>query len=211
MIYVFYHNIIEGCQQKAIEEVFESLPINIQSQVLRQKHEKDRNRIIIGKALLIAALETLEIDHCLDEIKYTSHHRPYLSTSLDFNISHSQDFVVCAISKKNRVGIDIEKMEPVNLDDFGQGFSKHDWNYIMTAKDQQQAFYSLWTKRESFLKAIGTGFFQSSEKIDFCRNKIEWNANNWSIQEIFLHKEYCCHLTANQQSPLIQLQEIRLN
>jgi 4'-phosphopantetheinyl transferase len=211
MVYVVYHYIDEASDEKAIDSIFNSFPSTLQSQILKYKNQDDRDRTIIGKALLAEALKVLEIDYCLDEIKFTQHHRPYFNDSFDFNISHSQDFVVCAVSKTNRVGVDVEKIKPVDINDLKMGFSNEDWNYICGAEDQLQRFYSLWTKRESFLKAIGSGFIQLPPEVSYNTDKIAWNKKEWWVCEIPLHKEYSCYLAIDQPEPEIQLREIKFN
>jgi 4'-phosphopantetheinyl transferase len=208
MVYVFYHYIDEASDEEAIDNIFNSFPSTLQSQILKCKNKKDRNMTIIGRVLLVEALRVLKIDYGLDEIKFTQYRRPYFNDSFDFNISHSHDFVVCAVSKTNHVGIDVEKIKPVDLNDFKMGFRDKDWNNVLSADDRLKHFYSLWTKRESFLKAVGTGFIQLPAEVSYNANKIAWNKKEWSICQLLLHEEYCCHLVVDQSEPEIQLKEI---
>lgn len=211
MVNVFYHNIGESPEEKVIELIFNSFPEILQSKILQYKKQEDRNRAVAGKALLTEAMKILGVDHRLDEMKFNEYHRPYFNDSFDFNISHSHDFVVCTISKTNRVGIDIEKIKPVVLNDFKNVFSESDWNKIISAEDQLHAFYYLWTKRESFLKALGKGFFQSSTNLDFTGSKVSWDGTEWNIREIKLHRDYSCHIAMDQPDAEIQLQEIKFD
>jgi 4'-phosphopantetheinyl transferase len=211
VVHIFYHHNVQGSSSKTADKFLDSFPPGIQSQIVKYKNPADRNRAALGKALLVRALKILEIPESLDDIRYTRYRRPYFNDSFDFNISHKGDFVVCAISKTHRVGIDIEKVRPVVLDDFEHAFSEMDWSTILNsdASHQLQLFYSLWTKRESFLKAIGTGFHQSTNNIYIGSGTISWDKEQWFIQEIIIDKEYSCHLSVSQCLPRIQLQEIK--
>lgn len=75
-----------------------------------------------------------------------------------FSISHSGMWVLCAISDRP-VGVDLEKIVERNVDFAKQYFAPHeiDTLFSLTVSDQLNCFYTLWTAKESFLKAKGTG------------------------------------------------------
>ncbi len=81
--------------------------------------------------------------------------KPYLlDSAINFNISHSGDWVAIAISKDGPVGVDIEIDHSTNL-----------WREIMPNVSQDteiKNFYDnplhLWTAKEAVLKMLGTGF-----------------------------------------------------
>lgn len=148
------------------EEHLELLPKEARIKVLEFKYEVDRIRAFASELLkhyyLIFAIQARKEQVI---IKKDQNKRPYLSGSLnnyDFNISHSQDYVVMVITKNIRAGIDIEYINPkINHDEIGEiVFSKREQSY---ARQSIESFYILWTKKESLFKAIGTGFMD--EKI----------------------------------------------
>ncbi|MDF9507965.1 4'-phosphopantetheinyl transferase family protein, partial [Bacillus cereus] len=58
------------------------------------------------------------------------------------------------------MGIDIEQIRPIKLKDILKVFSEkeiEDLN-LKTLADKYNYFYDLWTLKESYIKAIGTGF-----------------------------------------------------
>ena len=83
------------------------------------------------------------------------------SDQLHFNISHSNDFFCCAISKEENIGIDIEytskrrqwKEIAINY------FHKEEIKFILKDSEnkREHKFYEIWTKKEAYLKAIGIG------------------------------------------------------
>lgn len=99
-------------------------------------------------------------------IQYDCFKRPYLmplehiATDIDFNISHSGNYVVMAVTMNGKVGIDIEH-RPINSDvsslkEMAQiVFSESEQLLI---NDNVNNFLLLWTKKEALLKAVGTGF-----------------------------------------------------
>ncbi len=86
--------------------------------------------------------------------------KPYLvaEPGVHFSLSHSGGWAVCAVSD-HPVGVDIEKCEPGRRDIASRFFHKEEVRYLNsllpTARDD--AFYSLWTLKESFVKSTGRG------------------------------------------------------
>ena len=74
------------------------------------------------------------------------------SDKCKFNISHSLGMVVLVVSNKP-IGIDIEKIREYDLDLKRFISSDEEFDYIKTDKD----FFSIWTSKESLVKAYGTG------------------------------------------------------
>ena len=125
-------------------------------------HKKlDRNRFIICRSILkfvLAAHTKLDVkDIYLD---YHLNKKPYLASHpwLHFNISHSEDFAVIAISR-NMVGIDIEYIsEDFNFTNLLPNiFNEKEILGIQNAVNKKHAFYTLWTRKEAFVKALGKG------------------------------------------------------
>lgn len=75
----------------------------------------------------------------------------------NFNISHSGDFVVCAIDDEN-VGIDIEKENYIKFANIAKDyFTISEFNYIVKQDldDKLSKFYEIWTLKESYIKCCG--------------------------------------------------------
>lgn len=88
--------------------------------------------------------------------------KPYLTGSdhLHFNISHSGDWVVCALDSQP-VGVDIEQILPADISTYKHHFSSTEYEelclHMGTAR--QNYFYDLWTLKESYIKQRGGGMF----------------------------------------------------
>ena len=85
---------------------------------LRYRRWQDKQAYLLGKLLLAKHLANSGYDlKLLKDVCYTKFNRPYLKINqVDFNISHSGDFVICAFSIDQMVGIDIEKFQSIDLD-----------------------------------------------------------------------------------------------
>ncbi len=56
--------------------------------------------------------------NCLSRIVEDEFGRPFVGNRIDFNISHSGGYVLCAITDSGMLGIDIEKIRPISLSDY---------------------------------------------------------------------------------------------
>lgn len=162
--------------------------------------ELDRNRFIIYRSILkfvLAAHTKLDIKNI--HLDYNSNKKPYLAShpSLCFNISHSQDYAVIAVSL-NQVGIDIEYM-PQNFNFTNlipDIFIDDEILIIQNAVNKKHAFYTSWTRKEAFVKALGKGIdedfkyipcLDGSHNID--SNMLK-NTKNWQVYSFDLADNY---------------------
>jgi len=81
--------------------------------------------------------------------------KPYLPDwpRVHFNVSHSGDLFVCAISADAEVGIDVERIREVPE---REAIAER---YGLDAA----RFFETWTEREAYLKALGVGVFGLDE------------------------------------------------
>lgn len=111
--------------------------------------------IILTKYLLIKSGISEQI---LNNIKRNSFGKPFLPDhNIDFNVSHSGDYVVAAYSAQQQIGIDVEQNRPMDLSLYESIFHPQELTFLQNA-DFPNAFFEVWTKKESLLKAKGTGF-----------------------------------------------------
>lgn len=73
-----------------------------------------------------------------------------------FSLSHSGNFAACAICEKE-IGIDIQKNSVYKENIIKRQFSVPEQEYIENAEDKDKAFTKLWSMKESYIKALGTG------------------------------------------------------
>jgi 4'-phosphopantetheinyl transferase len=87
---------------------------------------------------------------------------------LEFNLSHSGDLVVYAMSDRP-VGIDIERIRSMELSSIIQRFFAPSefaaWQKLPQI-EQEIAFFRTWTVKEAYLKAIGTGLHTPLSEVE---------------------------------------------
>ncbi|SFL37565.1 4'-phosphopantetheinyl transferase [Gracilibacillus orientalis] len=78
--------------------------------------------------------------------------------SFHFNISHSGNYVMCAIND-NDVGCDIEEIKPLNVEEISTAFfTNEECKYINSdSNNRLDKFYEIWTLKESYIKCCGLG------------------------------------------------------
>ena len=79
-----------------------------------------------------------------------------------FNLSHSRNYVCLAVSPNRRVGVDIEVLDKdiQRLDKIASfAFSDPEVQALSTypATSRREAFYTLWTAKEAYVKGTGEG------------------------------------------------------
>jgi len=94
---------------------------------------------------------------------YINEKKKPLSNDIYFNISHSHDYVILAISNKYNIGIDIE-LKNDKREDRLKNFicNKEELDFIKENDD----FYKIWTSKESLLKCVGTGLVNDLKKVN---------------------------------------------
>ncbi|RYE26025.1 MAG: 4'-phosphopantetheinyl transferase superfamily protein [Sphingobacteriales bacterium] len=136
------------------------------SERIKQKMQKYRHKIDAYRSLFAESLAK----YCIGQytcipcqgvvFQYLANGKPYVELDhVHFNISHSGNWVVCAVSHKP-VGVDIEQQLPNDLNDVAGFFSLQEQQDLFNRPKQEQLeyFYSLWTLKESFIKQTGEGF-----------------------------------------------------
>jgi len=108
----------------------------------------------MGRLLLKRGLESYGLDNDLEKIEFQKNGKPVLS-GIHFNISHSDHQIICGFSKDGPLGVDLEKINPIDFDDFASMFSAQEWTAIRGANDPIRTFYWFWTRKESIIKSLG--------------------------------------------------------
>ncbi len=140
------------------------------------RNRQVRDRFVAGRGFLrvtlAACLGVRPEDIRLGE---EEHGKPCLADgagyeSLSFNLSHADDWLVLAVARSRRVGIDMERMED-NLP-FREmariAFSPREKGELFSLPPGEQvaAFYRCWTRKEAYLKGCGRGFSVPADNFD---------------------------------------------
>lgn len=136
------------------------------------KFLRGKETFIASRWLLREALSTYaNVPPSELDFRRTAKGKPYLEGyGIEFSLSHSDRWALLAVSNKT-LGADIEVPQKTrDLLGIAQSFF-HPLEYAQLKEldetDQQDYFFQLWTLKEAFLKAIGTGISAGLDKIHF--------------------------------------------
>jgi 4'-phosphopantetheinyl transferase len=127
--------------------------------------ERDRRRYIVSRASLRRLLsEYVGIPPDSLQFRYGSCGKPELvlasSEPLFFNLAHSGEISVVAVTAAGRIGVDVEHARSFEMDDLARLFfspAEAAEFFTLSASQRQQGFFSCWTRKEAYLKACGRG------------------------------------------------------
>lgn len=106
------------------------------------------------------------------EFEFGPRGKPRLRNSaLEFNLAHSGELGLLAVSGSSPVGVDVEQLRPMpdGLDIARRFFSAREVAMFedVAATEHDVAFFNLWTRKEAWLKATGEGIAESLSKVEF--------------------------------------------
>ncbi|TYP72402.1 4'-phosphopantetheinyl transferase family protein [Paenibacillus methanolicus] len=118
------------------------------------------------------------------KLNQTAYGKPAFPGEWQFNLTHANGVVACALVRHRRVGIDLEYMEASNLNLVGHVCSQEERNYVQAnAGSELHAFYEIWTKKEALIKAAGTGFAMDPKEIRIALGAQRGERDGWLFME----------------------------
>lgn len=134
--------------------------------------EKDRDRYIIAHAS-VRDIVSRYLQCAPDYLKFSANEygKPFLpEQDVEFNLSHSSDFALIAVTRGRNVGIDIELVrENTELENLANRFfSPREISELMALPSDQRAhgFFNCWTRKEAYIKAQGLGLSLPLDSFD---------------------------------------------
>lgn len=180
---------IKKIELKRVNEISEERA----EKVKRLKKTDDKKRCIAGGLFINKFLSDTKIS--INEFG-----KPIADNGKYFNISHSGDYVLFALSEYE-VGCDIQKIRHVRTFDIAKTvFCSAELKSFGKSPDKLGSFYDLWTKKESLLKCMGEGFHRNSKSVDVSSDifKVKgkkyyfrtWNFSDYVISVCTEHNDF---------------------
>jgi 4'-phosphopantetheinyl transferase len=162
-----------GLKPEILQWYAQILSLDEQQRANRFRFERDRHRFIASRGILRSILgRYLRLEASRLEFRYGNTGKPALENflnpiCLEFNLSHTQDLMVCAVTVVHSLGIDLEGMRSIaDLQSLTQRFfspREHQAIQSLPAAQQPFAFLQYWTCKEAILKATGSGLGHLSQ------------------------------------------------
>ncbi len=133
----------------------------------RYKIQEKKQEFTLSRGLLRLLLSAyLKREPSKLEFPVSPDGKPYLQdSSISFNISHSGGLFLAGFSLFQNMGVDVQEVYPITARPqvIQSYFSDAEKEYLEKRPGGLDAFFSLWTAKESYLKARGKGFRLSSK------------------------------------------------
>jgi 4'-phosphopantetheinyl transferase len=144
-------------------------------------------------------------------------------SSLQFNMTHSGDLAVIALTLRREIGVDVEQIRP--LPDMQQiadsFFCPEEASEVMSfpQTERERAFFLCWTRKEAYIKATGDGL---SAPLDSFRVTIhpdsparflhvqhdETEAQAWTLHDLQVAVGYAAALAYRDQPRSLRLSSV---
>ncbi len=213
MTYILYAYIAREKHDFLLREILPSFSGEFQKKILKYKRWEDAQLSLLGRFLL---KHGLQYDHNNkyddNELHYSYYSKPYFKDQrIKFNISHSGNIVVCVITEVCDIGVDIEILEDVKIEDFKEQMTTAEWERIVSSNDKKGSFFEYWTQKEAVIKAHGMGLSIPLQSFEVINNKTMINEENFFLKEIKLDNKYKCHIAFKEEIDSIVLPPQRIN
>lgn len=157
--------------EKYFDNAYKYLSAERYEKFNRYKNIDDKLRCLASGILLAKFFSAEKIN----SIEYNKLGKPFIKGDKYFNISHSGEYVVLAISD-DVVGIDIENHNRAYDESTSERLQKkimsvNEQKYMMSSENKVEDFVKFWTLKESYLKWTGEGIRTQLSKIEFVINK----------------------------------------
>ena len=163
--------------ESVIENVSKTISKKEQNKAARFHFGEDQERFILSHGFLriiISSYLNQEPDNF--QFSFSKYGKPSLKNNqgdeiLSFNISHSADKAIFAITRNRMIGIDIERIvEGFPCEEIAERFFSPKENEellkIEPGNLRELAFFTTWTRKEAYIKALGDGLSMPLDQFD---------------------------------------------
>ena len=150
-----------------VDRLWPLMATDERARCLRFVRDDDRRAFAITRALVRLTLSTYGPTAPVDWRFVTNAHEcPFIETSqagtppLHFNVSHTEGVVALAVTRGNRLGVDVERVTRDVTDGVAERhFAPAEVRDLrrLPESDQPVAFFEYWTLKEAYIKARGMG------------------------------------------------------
>jgi 4'-phosphopantetheinyl transferase len=146
-----------------VERLYILLSDDERARAGRFRFVEHANRYTVARASLRRILSRYaDVAPGLLRFNYTANGKPFLAnTSTRFNLSHSSNLGVIAVTRDREIGVDVEQ---IRHDDDLLDISEHYFApaeravlRLLPAEERCFGFFRCWTRKEAYLKARGEG------------------------------------------------------
>jgi 4'-phosphopantetheinyl transferase len=217
-------------QSFALEKLHAILSADERSRARRFRFGKDQIQFIVARSYLRLILgRYVQCPPARLRFGYSAQGKPWLHPEngakhiLRFNLAHSGELILYAVSWQQEVGIDVEYMraETSYKTIAEQFFSPTEIATLRTlpSEQQSQAFFHCWTRKEAYLKARGEGLsfpldgfevsLDSSRPVSLKVYQFPYESEHWRLYSLFPKTQYVGAVAVEGQQHTLQFYSTR--
>lgn len=170
--YVDVWRIALDLSSDSIKLIESTLSADEANRAVRFHFEVDKNHFIVAHGVLRKILGCyLHCDPTELTFSLNQYGKPALvNSALEFNLSHSSDFALIAVTSDRKIGVDLERIRPdMELENIAsRNFSEIEVSELMGLPPEQRGigFFNCWTRKEAYVKAQGVGLSLPLDSFD---------------------------------------------
>lgn len=162
--------------------------------------ESDRESSLVARSVLrvlfsgYTGIPASEI-----HFQYLETGKPHVADSdIDFNVSHSGEWVVLAIGRNRNIGVDVEKIrrEMDVMSIASRYFTPEEAALIENAEDQHALFFHHWARKEAYIKACGSALFR--ELSTYAVPNDDGEKEGWFFQRLDAGSKYAAAVVTDK-------------
>lgn len=209
MIRLFYTTFRRPLPEQQFERYLRALSQEQGKKVKAYHRWEDQHRSLFGKLLLAHALKVYQLDPILiHKIEKELNDRPFIKGIFDFNITHSGEWVICAVSETCRIGVDVEKIKEVDLNDYRKTMTQGQHQEISSSSHPEKAFFRMWVIKESVIKAHGIGLTFHLDKMEYGPNLARLEEQDWYYSVLDVGEGYACAVASDKPVENLKLEQV---
>ncbi len=184
-----------------LDALFSVLCEKEQEKAARFSRESDRQSSIAARGalrILLSGYSNIPAE-CI-KFEYTENGKPHLvGPDIDFNVSHSGEWVVLAIGRNRNIGVDVERIKE-GMDVLAiasRYFTPEEAKQIQDAEDRHSVFFTLWARKEAYVKACGSALFR--ELSSFAVPLADGVKEGWHFRRLEAGSKYAAAVVTDKE------------
>jgi 4'-phosphopantetheinyl transferase len=182
------------------EQLWSFLSEDEQQRADKLRHDTTRQRFVAARGILRLLLaQYLNCDARDLGFTYGVNGKPRLQSlssdlPLEFNLTHSGDLALYALTLEHPLGIDLEQIRPdCNYLAIAQRFfTAQEVSGLLSLPLEQQpaAFFQIWTAKEAYIKALGGSVFSGLSQLEVKLADLP-EQNTWTVGKYVCAGDRC--------------------
>ena len=213
IIQIAWHRLPTQIDSAACAKIQVQLESVVVVNAARIYREADRYRFLAGRYLLkhlLSAVTGADANRMLSQIRYSETRRPFIPGVADFSISHSGNYVICALSESGKVGIDIEEIRPLNLAVHERILTSYEKMELEKNNYSMDEFFRIWAMKEATSKLLGAGIQIPFEKLETGKDSVVYQGREYCVEELKFDPAYISYVAVETGEPLVRMEEVEL-